>query len=126
MPRTTIRRDPSGAKFLELDEHGKPKLVKGKPVERTKLKQGEKNIAVEVTYANGVNISGHEDIIWKTATGKEDLHLSDKVSGQGNLAPIGYIHSYKNTCFLVTRLSTGSHTIQIDKMGKVNGGWHRF
>ena len=107
MPRITIARDKKG------------NVVKDP-------KQGDELVKVDVTYDNKVSLKGHEDIIWKTATGGEPLHKSTKVTGMGNLSPIGYIHSSQNTCFLVTRLDKAKHTIQIDKQGKVNSGSHDF
>jgi hypothetical protein len=107
MPRLEIKRDAKGNKVQSP-------------------KQGDQLVNVEVTYDSKVNLSGHEDIVWKTATGGTPLHKSDKVKGQGNLNAIGYIHSSQNQCFLVTRLDTAKKTIQIDKQGKVNAGVHEF
>ncbi len=110
MPRMEFRCDSSGKRLPD----------------NYKAAQGEDIKTVSVTYDSKVTLKGYEDIIVKTALGEEELHKSTKVSGVGNLSAIGYIHGAKNTCFLVTRLDKAKHTIQIDKMGKVNAGKHEF
>jgi len=112
MPRTTIRCDAKGVPFKD---------------QKIKLKQGDVSINVDVTHDSKVGIKGYEDCICATAMGSKKLHESTKVKGIGTLTPKGYIHAYSgNVCFLVTRLDTSKHTIQIDKQGKVNSGMHEF
>lgn len=107
MPRVEIKRNADGSK-------------------NPSPKQGDELVVASVTLASGVDIKGHEDIVWRTATGDEPLHQSKKISGTGSLTYKGYIHSSTNTLFLVTRLDTKKRTIQIDMMGKVKAGVHDF
>jgi hypothetical protein len=110
--RTEIKRDTKGNPF------------------KTPPKQGDEVVRVQVTHSVPIP-KGFEDLIFKTAVaGKDALHKSTKVRGQGNLNPMGYIHGPKNTCLLVTRMGQDRakkiYTIQIDKLGDVNNGWHVF
>lgn len=91
----------------------------------TKLKQGDEPTKIEVTYDSHVTIDGYEQAIADTALGKTKLHATTNASGVGNVDAKGYIHTGK-MLFLVSRLDTKKHTIQIEKEGKVNSGKHEF
>ncbi|HZS83040.1 MAG TPA: hypothetical protein VFA50_09210 [Stellaceae bacterium] len=92
------------------------------------VKQGEKSTAIEVqvTYDSKVNIKGHEKDVFLTALGLKKLHGTEKAQGVGNIPAKGYIHCGDDTLYLVSRLDTAKHTIQIDKQGKVSSGVHKF
>ncbi len=90
-----------------------------------KFKQGEENTNVEVNVTSSVDIKGHEQNVWETATGSKDLHKTSKARGIPKGA-IGYIHSHSNTLFAVSRIDVKKHTIEIVAQGKVNAGVHTF
>jgi hypothetical protein len=122
MPRLDIKRDKHGNEFK--DDKGNRVPAPSAPGAAASV------VTVKVTYDSHIPkslIETHGNAIWKTAvSGESALHKSTKVRGQGNLQPIGYIHSHGDVCFLVTRINAGQRTIQIDKVGKVNAGVHVF
>jgi hypothetical protein len=111
MPRINIRRHRTGG-----------------PVQPAQQGEASQTVVAHVSYPNALSgiIDGHEDIIWRTATGNTALHQSNRVRNMPAGA-IGYIHSINNVCLAVSRLNTAAGTMELcGGVGHVNAGVHIF